>query len=125
MMMDQYTSHAVRYRFRRLCKGKLLNQYEIISIYVSIVNVALYNRTSDLPFYTNLLHLFCQYSLAHAHNRARPLSLSAQGENARQNLLFIMGTYGIWTEEDLDRALTALKNGVVSLNAIVKFRKRH
>jgi len=30
--------------------GKLLNQYQIISIYVLNVNVALYNRTSDLPF---------------------------------------------------------------------------
>ena len=86
MMMDQYTSHAVQYRFRRLCKGKLLNQYQIISIYVFNVNVALYNRTSDLPFYTMLLHLFCQYSLPHAHNRARPLRLSAQGENVRQNI---------------------------------------
>ena len=67
-----------------------------------------------------LLHLFYQYSLPHAHNRASPLCLSAQGENARQNLLFIMGTYGRWTEEDLDRALTALQNGDVGLNAIAK-----
>ena len=92
----------------------------MISIYILNVNVVLSNRTSDLPFYTMLLHFFGQYSLPHAHNRARSLRLSAQGENARQNLLFIMNTYGRWTEEDLDRALTALQNGDAGLSAIAK-----
>ena len=36
------------------------------------------------------------------------------------DLLFIRGTYGRWTEEDLDRALTALQNGDAGLNAIAK-----
>ena len=36
------------------------------------------------------------------------------------DLLFIRGTYGRWTEEDLDRALTALQNGDAGLNATAK-----
>ena len=35
-------------------------------------------------------------------------------------MLFIMETYGRWTEEDLDRALTALQTGDAGLNAIAK-----
>ena len=36
------------------------------------------------------------------------------------DLLFIRGTYGRWTEEDLDRALSALQNGDAGINAIAK-----
>ena len=34
--------------------------------------------------------------------------------------MFIRGTYGKWTEDDLDRASTALQNGDAGLNAIAK-----